>query len=53
MELVHHNHVVWWNQKMGLSAFHTPEALTISIHDLGVYEVYREQEAARRTLEGF
>ena len=53
MELAHHDHVVWWNKKMGLSAFRTPERHTISIHDQGLYKAYRDRKEAIRTLDGF
>jgi hypothetical protein len=43
----------WRNREKGLSAFRTPQALTISVADTAAYKAFHEQKTAARDLEGF
>jgi hypothetical protein len=53
LELIHRHDAMWRNKERGLSAFRTPQALTISIADPAAYKAYHEQKTAARDLEGF
>ena len=53
LELAHRHDALWRNKEKGLSAFRTPQALTISIADPIAYKSHHERKAAARDLEGF
>jgi hypothetical protein len=53
LELAHRHDALWRSKEKGLSAFRTPQSLTISIADPAAYRAYHEQKTAARDLEGF
>jgi hypothetical protein len=52
-EVTHRHDTLWRNTEKGLSAFRTPQALTIRVSDPAAYKAHREQRAAASRLEGF
>ena len=53
LELAQRGDTLWRNREKGLSAFRTPQALTISIADPAAYKAFHERKTAARNLEAF
>ena len=53
LELAQRGDTLWRNREKGLSAFRTPQALTISIADPAAYKAFQERKTAARALEDF
>ena len=53
LELAQRGDALWRNKEKGLSAFRTPQALTISIADPAAYKAFHERKTAARDLEAF
>ena len=53
LELAQRRDELWSNKEKGLSAFRTPQELTVSIADPAAYKAFHERKTAARELEGF
>jgi hypothetical protein len=53
LELAQRGDTLWRNREKGLSAFRTPQALTISVADPAAYKAFHERKTAARELEAF
>jgi hypothetical protein len=53
LELAQRGDTLWRNRKKGLSAFRTPQALTISIADPAAYKAFHERSQLQETWRFF